>query len=55
MTDSFQSRSELRVNDNNYVYFSLPEAARRLGNIETLPFSLKILLENLLRHEDGKR
>ncbi len=55
MTDSFQSRSELRVNDHNYVYFSLPEAARRLGNIETLPFSLKILLENLLRHEDGQK
>ncbi len=55
MTDSFQSRSELSVNDHNYIYFSLPKAARLLGNIETLPFSLKILLENLLRHEDGQK
>jgi aconitate hydratase len=55
MTDSFQSRSELLVNAHNYIYFSLPEAARRLGNIESLPFSLKILLENLLRHEDGQK
>ena len=31
----------------------MPEAAKKLGNIEKLPFSLKILLENLLRHEDG--
>ena len=43
------------VNGQKYVYFSLPEAARRLGNIEALPFSLKILLENLLRHEDGQK
>lgn len=55
MSDSFNSRRELAVNGKKYVYFSLPEAAKRLGDIERLPFSLKILLENLLRHEDGQK
>lgn len=55
MHDSFQSRRELTVNGQKYVYFSLPEAAKRLGDISRLPFSLKILLENLLRHEDGQK
>src|SRR5690606_31118618 len=35
-----------------YRYYSLPEAARSLGNIDRLPMSLKVLLENLLRFED---
>jgi aconitate hydratase len=55
MTDSFQSRRELTVNGQKYVYFSLPEAAKHLGDVQNLPFSLKILLENLLRHEDGQK
>jgi len=55
MKDSFQSRRELTVNGQQYVYFSLPEAAKKLGNLERLPYSLKILLENLLRHEDGQK
>ena len=36
-----------------YEYFSLPEAARHIGDIARLPFSLKVMLENLLRYEDG--
>jgi len=52
MQDSFSVRSTLSVNDKNYTYFSLPQLSEKI-NIARLPFSLKILLENLLRHEDG--
>jgi aconitate hydratase len=52
MQDSFSVRSTLSVNDKNYNYFSLP-ALSKTTDISRLPFSLKILLENLLRHEDG--
>ncbi len=55
MANSFQCRQELTVNGQKYIYYSLPEAAKKLGNIKHLPFSLKILLENLLRHEDGQK
>jgi aconitate hydratase len=44
----------LTVNGMDYYYFSLPVAEKAgLKNLFTLPFTLKILLENLLRHEDG--
>ncbi len=52
--DSLGVRRTLEVGDRRYDYFSLPEAAARLGDVGALPFSLKILLENLLRHEDGR-
>ncbi|MFG0583146.1 aconitate hydratase AcnA [Pseudomonas sp. zjy_9] len=52
--DSLNCRRELKIGDTTYHYFSLPEAARRLGDIQRLPKSLKVLLENLLRHEDGQ-
>ncbi|UFQ99331.1 aconitate hydratase AcnA [Pseudomonas wenzhouensis] len=52
--DSLNCRRELHVGDATYHYFSLPEAAQRLGNIDRLPKSLKVLLENLLRNEDGQ-
>ncbi|MDH1683736.1 aconitate hydratase AcnA [Pseudomonas chengduensis] len=52
--DSLNCRRELKVGDATYHYFSLPEAAQRLGNIDRLPKSLKVLLENLLRNEDGQ-
>lgn len=55
MQDSFAAKRELTVDGQKYIYFSLPEAAKRLGDISRLPFSLKILLENLLRHEDGQK
>ncbi|WP_212629586.1 aconitate hydratase AcnA [Pseudomonas sp. KB-10] len=52
--DSLNCRRELKIGDATYHYFSLPEATQRLGNIDRLPKSLKVLLENLLRNEDGK-
>ncbi len=52
MQDSFSVRRTLSVNDKNYNYFSLPALGEKY-DISRLPFSLKILLENLLRHEDG--
>ena len=53
MNNSFNTRETLEVGDNSYEIFSL----RKLGethDISRLPCTLKILLENLLRHEDGK-
>ena len=52
--NSFDTRQSLTVNDQTYTYYSLQEAAKKLPHIEKLPFSLKILLENLLRYEDGQ-
>ncbi len=52
--DSFGSRALLTVNDKVYTYYRLAAlAAAGVGHIDRLPFSLKILLENLLRTEDG--
>ena len=52
--DSLNTRRTLNVGGVSYDYFSLNEAAAKFGDISRLPFSLKVLLENLLRHEDGK-
>ncbi len=53
--DSFTSRSELRVGGKTYQYFSIPRFAAASGvDVSRLPFSMKVLLENLLRNEDGK-
>jgi aconitate hydratase len=53
--DSFKCRRTLEVAGKTYVYFSLPEAEKNgLAGISKLPFSLKVLLENLLRFEDGQ-
>ena len=53
--DSFKSRKTLQVGAKTYVYYSLEAAAQNgLGDISRLPVSLKVLLENLLRFEDGK-
>jgi hypothetical protein len=41
------------VGGKSYAYYSLPKAAEALGDISRLPFSMKVLLENLLRFEDG--
>ncbi|MGP1944609.1 MAG: aconitate hydratase AcnA [Arsenophonus sp. ET-LJ4-MAG3] len=46
--------SKLFIGSKYYEYFSLSIAEKQLGNISNLPKSLKILLENLLRHLDGK-
>ena len=52
--NTFGSRSTLTVGSRSYAYFRL-DALRELsgGNVDRLPFSLKVLLENLLRGEDG--
>ena len=53
--DSFKCRRTLKLDGDKYDYFSLKEAeANGLSGISSLPFSLKVLLENLLRHEDGR-
>ncbi|WP_347905103.1 aconitate hydratase AcnA [Pseudomonas purpurea] len=52
--DSLKTLKTLQIDDKTYHYFSLPEAARHLGDLDTLPMSLKVLLENLLRWEDEK-
>jgi aconitate hydratase len=52
--DTLKTRRSLTVEGNSYQYFSLPEAAKTLGDISRLPVSLKTLLENVLRFEDGK-
>ncbi|HXR95722.1 MAG TPA: aconitate hydratase AcnA [Rhizomicrobium sp.] len=53
--DSFKCRRTLKAGSKTYVYFSLPHAEKNgLKGISKLPFSMKVLLENLLRHEDGR-
>ncbi|MGO2767322.1 aconitate hydratase AcnA [Pseudomonas taetrolens] len=52
--DSLNTLSTLKVDDKTYHYFSLPEAAKTLGDLSKLPMSLKVLLENLLRWQDNK-
>ena len=52
MADSFNTRSILAAGGAEYEIFRLDRLADRFG-LDRLPFSLKILLENLLRHEDG--
>ncbi|HXW72812.1 MAG TPA: aconitate hydratase AcnA [Methylocella sp.] len=53
--DSFKSRKKLTVGSKTYHYFSLKAAEKNgLSGISALPFSMKILLENLLRFEDGR-
>jgi len=52
--DSFKCRKTLTVKGKKYEYFSLAAAERNgLKGISKLPYSLKVLLENLLRNEDG--
>src|ERR1700704_1610959 len=53
--DSFKCRKVLKVGTKSYVHYSLPTAEKHgLRGISRLPFSMKVLLENLLRHEDGR-
>jgi aconitate hydratase len=52
MKDTFGARSTLAVGGNEYEIFRLD--AVKEGHVDRLPYSLKILLENLLRHEDGR-
>ncbi|MGB6349054.1 MAG: aconitate hydratase AcnA, partial [Pseudolabrys sp.] len=53
--DSFRCCKTLQVGSKSYAYYSLPTAERNgLKGISRLPFSMKVLLENLLRNEDGR-
>lgn len=52
--DSLRTLKTLQIDSQTYHYFSLPEAAKSLGDLDKLPMSLKVLLENLLRWEDEK-
>jgi aconitate hydratase len=52
--DTLKTRRTLEVEGRRYDYFSLPASYASLGDLSTLPFSLKILLENVLRFEDGR-
>ena len=52
--DSLKTRRTLDVNGKSYDYFSLEEAGKQLGDVSALPYSMKVLLENLLRYEDGR-
>ncbi|MCY7313415.1 MAG: aconitate hydratase AcnA, partial [Pseudoxanthomonas sp.] len=52
MSDSFATRTSLQVNGKSYIYYSLPALGQHF-DITRLPYAMKILLENLLRHEDG--
>jgi aconitate hydratase len=52
--NSFNAKDTLAVDSKEYTYYSLPEAAKSLGDISRLPYSLKVLLENMLRYEDDR-
>jgi aconitate hydratase len=51
--DSLKTRSTLNVAGREVAYYSLKKAASHIGDVSRLPFSMKVLLENLLRFEDG--
>jgi aconitate hydratase len=51
--DSLGTRSTMQAGGKQVAYYSLKKAAAKLGDISRLPFSMKVLLENLLRFEDG--
>ncbi|MBI4212393.1 MAG: aconitate hydratase AcnA [Deltaproteobacteria bacterium] len=55
MKNSFSTKSTLNHSGKSYEYFSLPELAKALGrDLTKMPYSHRVLLENLLRHEDGE-
>jgi len=53
-SDSFKTRGSLQVGGKTYEVFSLDVLAKSNPSVRQLPFSLRVLLENLLRHEDGR-
>jgi aconitate hydratase len=52
--DTLKTRATLVVEGKSYDYFSIPAAEAAIGDVSRLPVSLKVLLENVLRFEDGK-
>lgn len=51
--DTLATRATLSVGGKDYAYYSLAKASAKIGDVSRLPFSMKVLLENLLRFEDG--
>ena len=53
--DTFETLNHLKIANNKYFFYDLNILAKKLQlNLNSLPFCLKILLENLIRNEDGK-
>jgi len=53
--DTLKTRRTLKVGNKTYAYYSIKAAEKAgLGDLSRLPYSLKVLLENLLRYEDGR-
>ncbi|MCC7305747.1 MAG: aconitate hydratase AcnA [Alphaproteobacteria bacterium] len=52
--DTLKTRKTLKIDGKEYDYFSLEAASKAIGDISRLPYTLKVLLENLLRFEDGR-
>ncbi len=53
MSDIFNVKDTISVDGKEHAYYSLPKLAETYDNINTLPFCMKVVLENLLRNEDG--
>ena len=54
-TNSFASKAQIAVGSSKVELYRLDALVKqKVGDVETLPYSLRILLENLLRYEDGK-
>ncbi|NNM76129.1 aconitate hydratase AcnA [Sphingomonas sp. ID1715] len=51
--DTLATRSTLQVGGKSYAYYSIEKATAKIGDVSKLPFSMKVLLENLIRFEDG--
>ncbi len=51
--DTLGTRATIEVEGKRYDYYSIPAAQAKIGDVSRLPFSMKVLLENLLRFEDG--
>ncbi|MEZ5688475.1 MAG: aconitate hydratase AcnA [Caenibius sp.] len=51
--DTLGTRSTMTVGGKEYAYYSFAKAAEKIGDVSRLPFSMKVLLENMLRFEDG--
>ena len=51
--DIFHIRKTLKINGRDKTYYSLPELCKQGYNVNTFPFSIRILLENALRNYDG--
>ncbi len=55
MYDSFKTKKTLKIGKKTYTYYSLKQAEKNgLKNVSSLPYSIKVLLENLIRYEDDK-